>query len=79
MKVIGILIDPKGEEWFDAYGPKTKERDKATILKSEEAANNSAVGRFGRAGIAFFESERQAENEAFKRYHGWTNRTERIP
>ena len=76
MKAIGILIDPNGEEWFDAYGPMTKDRDKATCFKSEEVAHRAAAVRFGRAGIAFWNSEREAEQRAAQKYHGWTNRVE---
>ena len=76
MKAIGILIDPQGGEWFDAYGPMTKDRSKATRFASEAVAHRAAAGRFGRAGIAFWGCEREAERRAENLYRGWTNRVE---
>lgn len=79
MKAIGILIDPSGEEWFDAYGPMTKDRSKATMFASAEVAGRAAEARFGRAGLAFWNSERKAEDLAYKRYRGWAHRSEEVP
>lgn len=79
MKAIAILIAPNGEEWFDAYGPMTKDRSKATEFISEEVANRAAINRFGRGGVAFWNSEREAEDYAYKNYQGWTCRVEVVP
>lgn len=79
MKAIGILIDPHGEEWFDAYGPMTKDRSKATVFASAAVASRAAEVRFGRAGLAFWNSEREAEAHARKQYSRWTHRAEEVP
>jgi hypothetical protein len=76
MKAIGILISPTGEEFYDAYGSMTKDRDKATEFVSHEIAAEAARSRFGRTGMAFWESERQAERNIKKKYAEWTFRTE---
>lgn len=77
MKFICVLIDPKGEEWYDAYGPETKNRKEATRFATAEIAASAANTRFGRAGRAFWECELEAEQRAKKKYRGWTYRTEK--
>jgi len=79
VQTIGILISPSGEEWFDAYGPMTKDRKAATVFTSHVAAQRAAMNRFGRGGAAFWECEREQEHRDYKRYAGWTNRAEEIP
>jgi len=75
-KAIGILISPSGEEWFDAYGPMTKDKSQATLFVSPEIANRSAMNRFGRGRIGFWDCETSYEASARKQYKGWSNRTE---
>jgi hypothetical protein len=76
MHIIGILVSPTGEEWYDAYGPMTKDRSKATVFASADVAHKAAANRYGRGGIAFWECEREHEHRALKEYKGWTNRVE---
>jgi hypothetical protein len=78
MKAIGILISPAGEEFFDAYGPMTKDRAKATRFASAAVARRAAAVRFGRAFTAFWGSEREHEERARKEFTGWTNRVEEV-
>lgn len=78
MKAIGILIDPQGDEWFDAYGPLTKDRSKATVFVSPEIANKAAQNRMGRLKIGFWNCEREHERLAEIKYRQWTNRVESI-
>lgn len=77
-KALAILIDPQGEEWFSAYGPMTKDRDKATEYISAEIATKAALNTFGRSAQAFWNSERIAEDNARARYRGWTFRVQEI-
>ncbi len=79
MQAIGILISPDGEEWFDAYGPMTKDREAATVFISPAVAHVAAMDRFGRSGRAFWGCEREHERSACKKYTGWTNRVKEIP
>lgn len=76
MKHIAIFIAPNGEEFYSAYGPMTKDRAGATQYASEEVATRGALNTLGRGGRAFWGSERLAEDAAYKRYKGWTFRTE---
>jgi hypothetical protein len=78
MKAIGILIAPDGEEFYDAYGPMTKRRDKATRFINGTVAVKAMLNRFGRTGIAFWESERRSEAKAREEYRRWSYRVEEI-
>jgi hypothetical protein len=78
MKAIGILIAPDGEEWFDAYGPMTKDREQATRFISAEVAARAANRRFGRHNDAFWDSERTAQRKAAEEYRRWTYRVEEV-
>ena len=78
MKAIAILIDPHGEEWFEAYGPMTKDRSKATLFISPEIAAKAADNRFGRGGNAFWECERKHEKLAQEEYRVWKHRVEEV-
>ena len=78
MKHIGILIDPKGNEWFDSYGPLTKDRNKATHFVSAEIADKAAQTRMGQLKVGFWDCELQQENKALIEFRGWTNRTEPV-
>lgn len=79
MKPICVLITPTGEEYFDAYGPMTKDRNKATRFASSFAAINAAMARLGIWNTAFWESEREHERRAAKEYAGWKYRVEEVP
>ena len=77
-QAIGILVSPEGAEWFDAYGPMTKDREKATLFASATVAHKAAMNRFGRGGIAFWNCEREHEQRAATKYAGWSNRVEAV-
>ena len=66
------LISPTGEVFWDAYGPMVKEQAKATHFNSLEIATKAANNRFGRSGIAFWESEKRHERLAHAEYRDWT-------
>jgi len=70
------LISPSGQEFWEAYGPMVRERDRATRFLSQKAAGNAALNRFGRSGIAFWESERRHEQLALKQYRDWSYKVE---
>ncbi len=74
MRHAAILIAPNGEEFFDAYGPMTKEPDKAIRYVSAEIATRGAINRFGRGRNAFWNSEREAERIALQKYRAWNFR-----
>jgi hypothetical protein len=74
---ITILVSPSGEEWFEAYGPMTKERDKATVFFTNERTTRPP-SRLGRNGDAFWECEKRAETAALKEYKDWTYRFEEV-
>lgn len=74
---ITILISPDGEEFYDAYGPMTKDRSKALEFFTNMQTLRSP-SRFGRNGDAFWESERQSEKQAYEEYKNWTYRHENI-
>ncbi len=75
-RFVAVLIDPAGAESFDAYGPATVDREKATQFISAEVAGRAAMRRFGRTGEGFWSSERTAESNARRDYAGWTHRVE---
>lgn len=74
---ITIVTAPNGEEWYEAYGPLTKDRAKATEFFTNPQTLR-APSRFGRNGGAFWESERRAEKAAIQEYAGWTFKHEPI-
>jgi hypothetical protein len=77
-KALAILISPTGEEFFHAYGPMTKRRDKATRFINGSVAIKGALSYLGRGNNAFWESERRSENAARERYKGWSYRVEEV-
>ncbi len=72
---IAIHISPDGEEWYSAYGPLTKDRDKAMRYVSATVANLAVQNRIGN-GAAFWPSEIHSASLARKEYAGWTFRIE---
>jgi hypothetical protein len=78
MKALGILISPDGEEFYDAYGPMTKRRDKATRFLNGSIAVKAVLSRYGRGNHAFWESERRSEANAREEYRHWTYRIEEV-
>jgi hypothetical protein len=76
MSAIAILISPTGEEFYDAYGPMTKNRDLATEFVSPEVARRAALNRFGRGTEGFWRSEREHFSKARQEYRDWTFRVE---
>jgi len=77
-KHLGILISPKGEEFYDAYGPMTKLRDRATRFDDAVVATKAADNRYGRHSDAFWNSERESRDRRNVEYRGWTSRTEEV-
>lgn len=77
-KHIGILISPDGEEFYDAYGPMTKLRDRATRFAGANIATRAANHRYGRHSDAFWNGERASRDRAAIEYRGWTSRTEEV-
>lgn len=76
-KHITILISPTGEEFYEAYGPMTKDRSKAI----EFFTNSQTLrppSRFGRNGDAFWESEKRSEKQSLAEYKNWNYRHEKI-
>jgi hypothetical protein len=78
MRAIGVLIAPNGEEWFDRYGPMTKDRNKALVFASPEVAHKAAMNRFGRGRIAFWDCELEHELRSKSKFQGWTNRVIKV-
>lgn len=76
-KHITIVTSPSGEEWYEAYGPLTKDRGEATEYFTNPQTLR-APERFGRNGTAFWQSEIRAESAALKEYAGWNYRHEPI-
>lgn len=76
-KHITIVTSPEGEDWYEAYGPLTKDRGKATEFFTNKLTLRPPE-RFGRNGTAFWESEKRAETQSRKEYAGWTHRQEPI-
>jgi hypothetical protein len=74
MKHIKILISPSGEEWYDAYGPVTKDRAEA-IEYYTNPATLAEPSRFG-SGQAYWPCEIEAAAIARNEYRGWTFRNE---
>jgi len=72
---ITILISPTGEEFYEAYGPMTKDREKATLFFTNDKTLREPP-RFGNSGDAFWNSERDSAAKARKEYRGWTFRHE---
>jgi hypothetical protein len=70
---ITILVSPTGEEFYDAYGPMTKERSEALEFFTNKQTTRPP-SRFGRNGDAFWESEKHAEKQAYDEYKNWTYR-----
>ncbi len=77
-KYLGILVSPSGEEFYDAYGPMTKIRDRATRFLEQAVATRAAMHRYGRDGSAFWNSEREHQAQAGKEYRNWTSRVEEV-
>lgn len=71
-----ILVSPKGEEFFAAYGPPTKDRAEATRYVSRDIADGAAAANFGTDDRAFWNCEREAAQRARANYRGWTHRVE---
>lgn len=76
-KHITICTSPDGEEFYEAYGPLTKDRSKATEFFTNEKTLRPP-SRFGRNFNGFWECEKRAEESARKEYAGWTFRHEAI-
>lgn len=76
-KHVTVLISPQGEEFYEAYGPMTKDRSQALQFFTNPQTLR-APSRFGRNGEAFWDSERRAEKIAQKEYDGWTYRHEPV-
>ena len=72
---ITILISPTGEEVYEAYGPMTKDREKATLFFTNEKTLGEPP-RFGNNTGAFWNSEISAAAKARREYRGWTFRIE---
>jgi hypothetical protein len=72
---ITVLISPNGEEFYEAYGPMTKDRAQATLFFTNDKTTREP-SRFGNSGDAFWNSEREAAAKARKEYRGWTFRHE---
>jgi len=71
------LISPSGKIFWEAYGPMVEDRNDATRFNNQRAAENAALGRFGRSGNAFWESERRHETITQKKYRDWNFKVER--
>jgi len=71
---ITILISPTGEEFYEAYGPMTKDRSEATLFHTNERTIG-APWRFGNQE-PFWASEIEAAAAARREYRGWTFRHE---
>lgn len=78
MKALAILISPTGEEFYDAYGPMTKRRDKATRYQNGSIAAKAANNRFGRGETGFWNSERAHFAKAKQEFRGWSYRIEEV-
>lgn len=76
-KHITILVSPSGEEFYDAYGPMTKDRTQATEYHTNPLTLREPQ-RFGNTCGAFWGSEIQAAAAARREFRGWTFRHEPI-
>ncbi len=77
-KAIAILIDPQGNEWFSAYGPKTKLRDKASRYTNATVAARVACDTIYGPRDAFWNSERQHAETTRREHQGWSYRVEEV-
>lgn len=77
-KHLCILISPSGEEFYAAYGPMTKLRDRATRYETAAVAQGWADHYFGRHDKAFWNSERESRDRLAREYRGWTSRIEEV-
>jgi hypothetical protein len=75
-RYIAILINPKGEECFLAYGPTSKNKGDAIRFVSFGVAHGAAILHFGRGDQGFWDCEREAARNAEIEYRGWTSRVE---
>jgi hypothetical protein len=75
---ITILISPTGEEFYEAHGPMTKDREKAMLYFTNPRTLREPE-RFGNSGEAFWNGERAAAAAARRDYKGWTFRHESQP
>jgi hypothetical protein len=73
-KALSILISPTGEEFFNCYGPMSKNRALATEFVSFNVASGAGDERFGRNRSGFWNCEIEAEARAREKYRGWTSR-----
>jgi len=75
---LAILVSPEGEEFYSAYGPMTKLRDRATRYAHAHVASGAIARDFGRHDDAFWNSERESRDLLKARYRDWTSRTEEV-
>lgn len=75
---LAVLISPEGEEFYSAYGPMTKLRDRATRYAHAHVATGAIARQFGRHDDAFWNSERESRDLLRERYRHWTSRTEEV-
>jgi hypothetical protein len=78
MKALAILIDPRGDESFIAYGSNTKDKDSATRFLNGTVAIRAARSRIFGDPDAFWNSEREHARRTRKEYRGWSYRIEEI-
>ena len=71
MKAVVKYISPRGEIFWDAYGPMVKDQSKAEPFINEIVARNAALNRLGRGDEGFWNSERTHFQNAKKQYQGW--------
>ena len=72
-----ILNSPTGEEFYEAYGPMTKDRSKATRFFTNPLTLREPT-RFGNTEPGFWTSEREAAEKARREFRGWTFRIEPV-
>jgi len=72
-----VLISPTGDEFYEAYGPMTKDVKAATLFYTNPKTLGEPV-RFGNTCGAFWNSEREAAAKARREYRGWTFRIEPV-
>lgn len=73
-----IYTDSQGAEWFHAYGPKTKIRDKATRFATAHVAHKAGNATIWGNPDAFWDSERQHAANTRKEHVGWSFRVEEV-
>jgi hypothetical protein len=77
-KHITILTSPTGEEFYESYGPMTKDRTKATEFHTNPATLQPP-SRFGVGAVApFWDCEIRAAERARKEFRGWKHRHVKI-